>query len=136
MAGAAAVLFAGSVGFLYAGIYEISPGRRPPGLLGAELILRGGHTSSWSASKWRRNGLQVLVMAIGLGVLGLWVMVKFVVGSELAGSLRLETSSGDQQRSCLHGPHSSKHAYGTPGHTKLGSISIEQNKLSNRCILR
>lgn len=79
-AGAAVVLWLLSFAFVYAGAYEVSLGRRPPGFLGAELLLRGGHTSSWTSNKWRRNGFQVVVMAIGLGVLGLWVMAKFVVG--------------------------------------------------------
>ncbi len=64
---------AGGVAFLYAGIYELTVGRRPPGVLGWNLLRSSGSTqATWSQTRWRRNGMQVIVMGFGLLVLALW----------------------------------------------------------------
>lgn len=59
--------------FFYAGVYEIALGHRPPGALGWSLIRTSGSSqATWSSTRWRRNGMQVVVMAFGLLVLALW----------------------------------------------------------------
>ena len=68
-----------ALAFLWAGIYEMARARRPPGILGARLILRGGRTDHWSSSRWRHNGFQVVLMAGGLSLVGLWIIVRLVI---------------------------------------------------------
>jgi hypothetical protein len=66
----------GGIAFLFAGIYELAAGNRPPGVLGWDLIRSRGSTQAmWSATRWRRNGVQVVVMGFGLLVLALWAAV-------------------------------------------------------------
>ena len=78
-----AIAIAGSAIFWIAGAYEIARGQRPPGILGRSLIFReqpSGRFDSWSTSKWRRNGCQVLGMAFGLLLVGLWSFTNLLTG--------------------------------------------------------
>ena len=69
------VAFTGGLAFLWAGVWEIAVGRRPPGFLGWALINRNTvRQSNWSPTRWRRNGFQVFGMALGLLVLALWAL--------------------------------------------------------------
>ena len=76
------IAFGGGMAFLWAGAYEISVGRRPPGFLGWGLLAGTRVGAGWSAGRWRRNGFQVIVMGIGLLVLALWA---FFAALKLAG---------------------------------------------------
>ena len=76
---AAVLVWVLALAFLWAGIYEIARGRKPPGILGARLILRGGRMDHWSPSRWRHNGFQVILMAAGLSSVGLWIIVRLVI---------------------------------------------------------
>ena len=68
-----------ALAFLWAGIYEIARARRPPGILGSRLILRGGRMDHSSSSRWRHHGFQVVLMAGGLSLVGLWTIVRLVI---------------------------------------------------------
>ena len=73
------IAFLGGLTFGVAAIYEITQGGRPPGILGMALFHRDRDREfdvSWSRTRWRRNGCQVLALAIGLIVLALWALTK------------------------------------------------------------
>ena len=63
--------------FAWAGLYEISRGTRVRGFAGRSLFSRNGirRSDHWSAQKWRVNGFQVTVMALGFLVLAAWLAV-------------------------------------------------------------
>jgi hypothetical protein len=58
---------------LCAGIYELTVGYCPPGVLGWKLLRSSGsRRATWSPTRWRRNGMQIIVLGFGLLMLALW----------------------------------------------------------------
>ena len=66
-----------SIAFAWAGGYEIARGTRVPGFAGYGFFPRNGirRADSWSPQKWRENGLQITVMAVGFLILAAWLAV-------------------------------------------------------------
>ncbi len=63
--------------FAWAGLYEIARGTRVPGFAGRGFFPRNGirRSDCWSAQKWRANGFQITVMALGFLILAAWLAV-------------------------------------------------------------
>ena len=63
--------------FAWAGLYEIAHGTRLPGFAGRGFFPRNGirRSDNWSAQKWRANGFQIAVMALGFLILAAWLAV-------------------------------------------------------------
>lgn len=78
---AAIIALALGLAFLWAGVFELTRGQRPPGILGAQLVLRGGTSRDWSTGRWRHNGFQVIPIGIGFCLVALWIVVKLVIGT-------------------------------------------------------
>ena len=74
--GALVALFA-FLPFAWAGLYEIARGKRVPGFAGRSFFPRNGirRSDNWSAQKWRANGFQIAVMALGFLILAAWLAV-------------------------------------------------------------
>jgi len=65
-----------ALAFLFAAVYEVVLGRRPPGFLGWELLTgKSLVTASWSESRWRRNGFHISPIGCGLLILAVWAFL-------------------------------------------------------------
>ncbi len=63
--------------FAWAGLYEIARGTRVPSFAGRGFFSRNGirRSDNWSPQKWRVNGFQVTVIALGFLILAAWLAV-------------------------------------------------------------